>query len=394
MYKFNLIAPGTVYLHGEHIMGYNKTCVAASLNQRTWLSFHSLPPSQSYQTGFIKIHFINIKLNIEIPLHTILFFFPTNLTRTSTDTEFHEKIIDFVNIMLTKCSGTFNPRIEEHQASLQAFVYLLVDIRRKEQINLTSFTVKVWTEVLMRYGLGSSASFVVCLAACFTHWSQLQKGSSLRELDKEKIVEYGSKCDSVIFDSPNTIASNVSVYGSMIIFDGVLQNQAFTHMPVLKILLIFSKVSARSLPMHNMYVHNICKQNMQRYMIKHLDSFADLLFNSIDAISKKCIEVFRETEKLHRKYLNNPGIKKLIQMNQALLKTLSASSPNIDFLCNIAWKHNLMGKLTGKDKGKFMFILLPSDIKVEVITAIIEEFKKHALFTVITDLFSDGVRLE
>ncbi|XP_011642580.1 uncharacterized protein LOC105430626 [Pogonomyrmex barbatus] len=146
---------------------------------------------------------------------------------------------------------------------------------------------------------------------------------------------------------------------------------------------------------------------MHKRVIKHLDSFADSIFNSINAISEKCIEIFREIEE-DREYTNNliktkteispvyrTRLPKLIRMNQALLKTLGASSPNIDFLCNIAWKYKLVGKLTGKDKGRLMFVLLPMNLKMQgYIAAITEEFKKHSFSTVTTELFCDGVRLE
>ncbi|XP_011642663.1 mevalonate kinase-like [Pogonomyrmex barbatus] len=245
MYRFNLSAPGTVYLVGEHVMGYNKTCVAASLNKRTKVMFISIP-LELQSPKIIEIEFSSIGLCVTIPLDKFRSFFEMdNSACTFTDNEFHKKIETFINIIQKTNLSTLEPRNKVHQASLQAFLYLLVDISRKEQIDVTPFAIKVVTEMMMGHGLGSSASFVVCLATCFSHWSQLQKGFSFQDkLDKEKIAEYASKCDSVIFNSQNTIESNVSVYGSVTIFDGILQNQAFTYPPI-RILLVFSKVSKK-----------------------------------------------------------------------------------------------------------------------------------------------------
>jgi len=250
MIEFKISAPGKVILYGEHAVVYGKTAVAASLNLRTTLEFTELIKSPDSK-NIIKIEFPDIKLFLSLPLHVFLnYFFSDNFKYSliKDSNELHNRVKDFVdsleNVIDKNNSDTV---IKQQKSSLQAFFYLLVYIAYEEHINIreTSFRVHVSTELMVSAGLGSSASFAVCLAACFLHWSLLQKGKhdifSKDELDK--ISKYALNCERIMHESPSGIDNSICTYGSMIKFQKKELVDVLPQMPSLKILLVNTNVT-------------------------------------------------------------------------------------------------------------------------------------------------------
>lgn len=128
-----------------------------------------------------------------------------------------------------------------------------------------------------------SASFTICLAACFWHWSVLQKGTVLYEFssrDLTKIINYVQICENVIFDSLSSIDTIITVYGSTVALHSDLQVRRFADLPSINILLVFSNVKRKT-------------STVQRKIIeetKRSFTFINSMLNSIDAILfHKCL---------------------------------------------------------------------------------------------------------
>jgi len=83
---------------------------------------------------------------------------------------------------------------------LQIF-YLLIFISYKEQIQLKSFKIVIFTESIMDKKFICPASFKVCLVACLLHWSRLQKGISntFDGTDLKEIHTYILRCEDTVF---------------------------------------------------------------------------------------------------------------------------------------------------------------------------------------------------
>ncbi|KYN40682.1 Mevalonate kinase [Trachymyrmex septentrionalis] len=401
MYRFNLSAPGTILLCGEPNR-HNNTCIAASLDMRTTLTFSSFP-SAVVRIEFIEIDFSSIELHVKIPLRQFyIHFYGKNYNNMFSCVTVHETVKNFISSM-TDYYGIYEPSNRAHQLSLQAFFFLLILISRKEHINISaSFIVKLSTELPIGEGLGSSASFAVCLAACFWRWSLLQKGTVLYEFGKQdllKILNYAQDCDSIIYNSSTKIDTIISTYGMIKIFDGEVINtptsKSFSNLPGMKILLVFSNIKQKKKS----------KKSMKIEELKNPHLLIDFILNSIEIMSTMFIyvldiidiKIYNCSKKNDSQSINITDDYKIlmdiIHMHQGLLKTLSMSHPNLDIICAIARSFSFAGKLASKGEGGYAFILLPNstDEAIHDLITILESYNFPAK---IATLNCSGIRVE
>ncbi|KYM86063.1 Mevalonate kinase [Atta colombica] len=336
---------------------------------------------------------------------------------------------------MTDYDGIYEPSNQTHQLSLQAFFFLLILISRKEHIIISSsFIVKLSTELPIGEGLGSSASFAVCLAACFWRWSLLQKGTVLYEFGKQdllKISNYAQNCDSIIYNSSTKIDTIISTYGMIKIFDkgiiNTLTSKSFSNLPDMKILLVFSNVKKTK-----------SKKSMKIEALKNSHLLIDFILNSIEVISSTFIyvldiidvKIYNRLKKNNSQFINITDNYKtlldIIHMNQGLLKTLGMSHPNLDIICAIARNFGFAGKLASKSGvtlqdlidmnqgllraiaqdfslggkiaassgGRYAFIFLLSNNSDELVQDLIEIFESYNFSAKIVSLNCSGVRVE
>ncbi|KAL6259745.1 hypothetical protein P5V15_009659 [Pogonomyrmex californicus] len=395
MYRFNISAPGKVTLYGNSIIGSNEACVAASLNMRTRLSFASLPP-RVVPEECIQLDFSSIYLQVKIPLNSfLLFFFYENFNRRSPAFEIYNQVKRYVQ-MLNGCSGSYISSNPRHRLSLEAFFSLLVVIAYEQSINITSsFIVKVSSELPFGQGLGSSSSFVTCLAACFWRWSLLQKGIASYEFfddDLVKIAVYAAYCDMQIYNSICPMDIFVIVNGAIIVYENNRILGIYEHFPNIKILLVFSNV-------------NQDDKNNQINSKNYSD--LKLILDSISNLSRTSINVFQKMKNLTdtdnvsvseldtypQSYYDE--LAELVRMNQGLLKVLNAPHGNVDLICAIAQEHFLQGKMTNSTGG-CIFILLPPNMTADQIDKLIDVFGYHDFLAVRTTLCGkwSGVGIE
>lgn len=292
MFKFNVSAPGRVFLCGDPV-NYKKMCIAASLNMRTTLAFSSiLPPGHPY---FIELNFSSITLHMRISLRTFYMHFGKNYDYILADATLHETVRNFVG-SLKEQTGTYQPDNRAHRLSLEAFFFLLLRISYERNIKIeTSFKVIITSELAIGEGLGSSASFAACLAACFYRWALLQQGDVVYIFSDEQLIDiskYVQTCDRTIYNSPSAIDSMVAVYGSMLMFEKELLINMYCDMPNIKILLVFSNVSQRTTAEQD--------EHMERTL--RLYPFVESIQNNIDNVVKQSGKVLGDIEKkLYRK---------------------------------------------------------------------------------------------
>ncbi|KAG5310718.1 KIME kinase, partial [Acromyrmex insinuator] len=339
MYRFTVSAPGTVLLCGDR----KQTCVAASLDMRTVLKFSSFPTED-----FIKIKFSSIGLRMKIPLRLFsLHFFKIEYDQILDCFNLMQSVNSFIRYM-TGFPGDYEPNNRTHRLSLQAFLFLLIFISRKEGITIKSFIMDVSSELPINENLGYSASFVVCLAACFWRWSRLLKGKvpcTFNSKDIIHIAEYAYICEEIVYSSFNAINVAISTVGKVRVFKEKEQmSNIFLNVPSMKILLVFSNASNKS---------------MRLKINEYLSSFADFTLYSLEILSNKFIETLEKiNEKMvslqqqeivetnsidlenYYKYLMLyvDNVKHLltyniIHVNQELLKALGMSHSNSDIIC-------------------------------------------------------------
>lgn len=288
MFKFNVSAPGRVFLYGSP-MSYKKLSMGASINLRTRLTFSSILPGPPH---FVEINFSNIMLHMKIPLQIVSAYFDTKNFDPSilTDAELHSAVKNHIS-SLNDYTGEYNPNNRAHQLSLEAFLFLLLRMARKESISIkSSFMVKVSTELTIGEGLGSSSSFVTCLAACFYRWSLLQKGTVIYFFEDEHLLhisKYVQSCDFIVYNSSTSkLDSSISVFGSVQLFEKEAMANLHCNIPNMKILLVFSNVSQKTMTEQG--------EHMERMLQSY--PFVESIQKSIDEVVEKSTEIFEDLE--------------------------------------------------------------------------------------------------
>ncbi|KAL6254814.1 hypothetical protein P5V15_014149 [Pogonomyrmex californicus] len=206
MYKFNISAPETIFLHGDHMLELNRSCIAAALDLCTKLQFSSI----------FNIEFSSINLYLYIPLDIFYkHFYDQNVHFVHSIRSFKSEqrliaIKHFLDV-LNNFTGTYDLTDKMQKLSLQALLYLLLYIAYEENIQITAiYYCETVVESSDRKGLSSSASFVVCLAACFLHC--------------KKIERYALSCEKTVYDSRTVI----NVFTSILIIDANINQKMET----------------------------------------------------------------------------------------------------------------------------------------------------------------------
>ncbi|XP_071580191.1 mevalonate kinase-like [Temnothorax nylanderi] len=408
MYKFTISAPGRVFLSGDPTR-YNELCIAASLDQRTTLKFASTQSSPQF-SGYIEINFISIRLYTLIPL-TVLrgLFAQGNLNSQLTEADLYELVRNFVNSssLMDVFGNNYDRNNRAHQLSLQAFFLLLILISRDGKTIIStqsSFSVEISTELAIGEGLGSSASFATCLAACFYRWL-FRREDVFDEIDLIDIFSYVYECERIIYNSPTgLIDSVISVYGSMVRFQNKmstnrhLQFDDIGNIPGMKILLVSSNVSQKTISEQNEQMEGMRQsypfiESVQRNIDNVVNEFKDTLEDT-----EKKIDQIGLTEEQKLDYLKDCCVQlaTLIRMNQGLLCVLGMSHPNLDVICAIARQFSISfaGKLANNGGGGYAFILLSPDSPATHINCILNKLKSLNFSAQITNLNCNGVRNE
>lgn len=280
MIQFKISAPGKVILYGEHAVVYGKIAIAASLGLRTIIDFTELPEAEQV----IKIGFPKVNLFINIPVQQVQNFFSVNTNSESIENYelFYSQIKQFVNII-----SYTNP---QQKLSLEAFFYLLIYIVQKHEINLKPFQIHLNTELSVGSGVGSSASYAVCLAACFLHWSHLQRNiyRAFDISDLEIISKYALNCERIMHGSPSGIDNSICTYGSIIEFKKGDYMKPIAMTQIMKILLVDTRVSRST------------KALVEKLLeLKHkYPVIIDHILDSIDNISKEAVNVIQKMNEL------------------------------------------------------------------------------------------------
>ncbi|KYN42645.1 Mevalonate kinase [Trachymyrmex septentrionalis] len=396
MIDFKISAPGKVILFGEHAVVYGKTAVATSVNLRTIATFSDRQRKDRLRNS-IKIEFPDIKLVFNIPFHVFQdYFFNDNFNYplVKENDELHRRVSEFVDSI--KDLDESNEIVtEEQKLSLRAFFFLFAYILHEERVNLqdTSFHVHLSTELKVGAGLGSSASFAVCLSAGILRWSILQKDEphtkfNKRELDK--ISKYALNCEKIMHESPSGIDNSVCTYGSVIKFQQGKVVDVLPYMPKLKIVLVDSNVTRNTKDQIERAAN--LKNSYPDIIVPILDIISGLAENAWDTFTEMNDLADEATESVQYRWFEK--LSAIIHMNQGLLFTLDVSHLSLEMICGIASEHSCEAKLTGAGGGGHAFILLPPDIESESINLLLNQLKEKGFGATMTSLGGSGVEVE
>ncbi|XP_011298860.1 mevalonate kinase [Fopius arisanus] len=374
--EFKVSAPGKIILYGEHAVVYGKTAAAASLDLRTTLEFKELDDE------VITLSMPKVRLQINISVNEIVNYFLSNDCPEFLD---HENFYPHVQKFVERIGYTNL----QQKLALEAFFYLLIGIAQVEGLRVRPFRVTMDSALAISSGLGSSASFAVCIATCFLHLSRVQKNevSCLDGKQLESISRFAFSCEKIMHGTPSGIDNSVCTYGSIIEFRRGEVLEPILGAKQMRVLLVDTRVQRST---------KALVDKLGELKRRYPSIFGPVL-EAIDQVSKEALLVIKrlrnlsgEDEGIHTNYQQ---LMTLMEVNQGLLATCQVSHPSLDRICAEAKNYGLAAKLTGAGGGGYAYILLLPDTPTETITSISKKLIANGYLITLTNLGGAGVQL-
>jgi mevalonate kinase len=266
------------------------------------------------------------------------------------------------------------------------FLHLLTYILRQRFRSCPGLRFVLVSNLPVSAGLGSSATFAVCMAAGihlllqrFTAESPYNTGAPVnnilkneisvfpeavvkclrecncnkmfKEVDKYACIEldierkfvvnlWAVECERLIHGTPSGIDNTTSCFGGIISYTGGITRN-LDRCPPLRILL-----SHTNIPRSTKLMVSEVRRRRDKY-----PQVVEPVLQSIHSISESCEEVLSEfsgseLDEDTAKYLGE-----LIEINQQLLNSIGVGHPTFDLICKITKEFGFYSKLTGAGGG-------------------------------------------
>ncbi|CAG8571146.1 534_t:CDS:2 [Cetraspora pellucida] len=308
--RYIVSAPGKVILFGEHAVVYGKTAIAGSLDGlRTYAFF------EKRIDGYVELNLPDLGLQRAFlwPASALPYNLVNNVDiKEPQNLNFNDALLHKIKSIALE--GQDNQQINNfQQIAAFTFLYLYTCLEYNSQTSWSGMTIYVRSNIPVGAGLGSSASYSVCLATglllAFGHiLSPYESNEQDIKKSRELINLWAYQAEKVIHGTPSGVDNSVATYGGAIMFaNGVIQNMMG-------------------------------------------ESFKEILGSEIMDDQ----ELYTKTEGL-------------IDMCHHLLNSLGVGHPSLDKVREIAAQCNLHTKLTGAGGGGCALTLIRNDVSKEQI---------------------------
>ncbi|KAG2381795.1 hypothetical protein C9374_006179 [Naegleria lovaniensis] len=394
-------APGKLILFGEHAVVYGKNAIATSLSDlRTSVTLELLDPPLSSTNNHHtpKIIFnapsIGFQEELVIPLDQVhrLMQPPTSTTllpHDKPDRGMVEKLVEFTKQWIQNNSITTSVAAMEYNKIISLvsvlYVYLLLLQHTSSFQNLHS-NIRIdlsTTNLPIGAGLGSSASFSVCLVSAFLI---LFKEISFESIQYEKkcendqnttelelINKWAYFVEQLIHGTPSGIDNSVATFGGILSFSkGTVQEHLSPQMlPNMRILIVNTRVERNT----KLIVAGVRERREENF------DYIETRLNEIQQISQDYLELLKKNYQQDASCSFSKELRdkmeKFIDRNHVLLNEIGTGHPKLDKICEIASKYGLHAKLTGAGGGGCGFILLPNQPENEMESLLKSDLEKE-----------------
>lgn len=342
--KVKISSPGKVILHGEHSVVYKKPALAGVVGVRTHCDLF-----EEHDSSVLAIHLESLQCSFEIQISEVNRFVEEFIQQNISPLD--------KDVLLKKSreaiDGKFDSKNIPQVKTFHAIYHLLCGclISRDENRSLKNGAViKISSELNIGAGLGSSASFGVCLATAFLI---LTKQISIDEWDSEQslslISSWAFESERVMHGNPSGVDNTICTYGGIVRFT---KGEPFTQVQVpkpLHVLLVDSKVSRSTAKL----VEGVAALRSK------FPNLVDLVWNSIEEIVNIAEPIYKDPEGEE----NFNKLEELFRMNNDLLCSVGVSHDSLEQIFSIARRNKFSCKLTGAGGGGYAIILLPGEYK-------------------------------
>ncbi|CAG8540678.1 12310_t:CDS:2 [Dentiscutata erythropus] len=213
--RYIISAPGKVILFGEHAVVHGKTAIAGSLDElRTYALF------EKRIDGYLELNLPDLGLQRAILWPTSIL--PYNLVNNVETKEGPQKLqfndILFHKIKSIVSNGQDNQEINhKQQIAASTFLYLYTCLKYNSQTSWDGMTICVRSNLPIGSGLGSSASYSVCLATglllAFGYISPPFENKQDFKKSSELINLWAYQAEKVLHGTPSGVDNSVATYG-------------------------------------------------------------------------------------------------------------------------------------------------------------------------------------
>ncbi|KAF9172118.1 Mevalonate kinase [Mortierella sp. AD011] len=329
-------APGKVILFGEHAVVYDKLATAGSLGLRSYALV------QSRTDGALEVSLPDVQLvrswkSADVPRQARWEGYP--YPPPTMNAELFDQLTKFVDL------GTQTNRSVAAIALLYLHSYLTSD-----DITNQGYDLSVRSDLPVGAGLGSSASYSVCLATALLklngHLSESLSAADQRDL----VNQWAFQAEKVIHGNPSGIDNTVSTLGGAVIFKKGEKIEPLPGFQSLKFILTNTRVPRET----QVLVANV------RKLREKFPNVVNPMLDSINEISISCKQLFAQNGEDRAHLLSRFG--DLVDVNHGMLAALGVSHPTLEKVREISSKLGLKSKLTGAGGGGCALTLVRDDM--------------------------------
>ncbi|KAG8188224.1 hypothetical protein JTE90_021245 [Oedothorax gibbosus] len=350
--KFEVSAPGKVILHGEHAVVYGKAAIAASLGLRTRLTLES-------QEEKLSLHLKDLGFTREWDKATWEEYFSQPLPGLEGSvTSVNDAIVD----RIVSVFGLGECATDSHKHAVTAFLFLW--IYTSKCYNNGEFhpcSIRVESELGLGAGMGSSASYSVCLAAGML---LLCGRSTPRLLPEDKLIiqEWSFQAEKIFHGKPSGLDNAVCVFGGAVLFKDGAVSEKVPNPPDIHVLIVNTRVSRNT----KMQVEK-AKQKMNLF-----PGVVGSIMDSIEHISNDCWSMLVGSSSED----SDERLQVLVDTNHHLLNALGVGHEKLDQVHSVAAKHSCVAKTTGAGGGGCALVYIPRTTASPVVVALKEDLKE------------------
>lgn len=311
-------APGKVILFGEHSVVYGQPAIAAAVSLRTYLLV-----TEPRVDGYVTLDLPDTKMSKSWKISELPFVGNGDVTRVSS--ELDHKLVERLEPFLSDLENTY-----QHSASL-AFLYLYCSICTA---NTPAHTYGARSVLPIGAGLGSSASYTVCIAGALLKASGQDGRSDVADL----INSWSFMGETCVHGNPSGIDNAVATRGGAVYFQREPKVVKPLDFPPLKLILTNTAIPRRTSDL----VAGVGK------LKDRLPAISGPLLNAMGEVAKEAYEVLKTDDRVEVSH----RLSELSRINHGLLVAIGVSHPALEQVKNAADEVGLgQTKLTGAGGG-------------------------------------------
>jgi len=284
---------------------------------------------------------------------------------------------------------------DKEEMAVGATLYIFNRILRCEKIKTieTGFDVKIDSDMSIGAGVGSSASYGVCLASGFFIYSQILTGKLTNDKLKEfsfngndtmleRISQWAFDSEVIMHEKPSGIDNTICTYGQLIKFSRGQTPEPIKMSGKIDILLVDTGVTRST--------SNIVGK-VANFRNRHAN-LSNSIFDAIGHLVEDVIAILESSKSDNQKYHE---LALLVSVNNNLLRSIGVSHPRLERVFSIAESYGFHAKLTGAGAGGCAFVLLPVNYEEsENYRKLIEDLKMNNFQVMATIIGGHGVEFK